>query len=84
MWRGIPEPRQAVIVEVRKNRADGAAVSYLAGWFRAPRARIEARKEKLVHCVVDRISLYQGIAMIRAGGRGSLSDHLYSLLEALL
>jgi hypothetical protein len=59
MRRGVPDPGNANIMQVRKDRRDRSPASLLSGWRRPPRARIQPRQDQLVHRIVDRIRLYE-------------------------
>jgi len=61
MRRRVFDPREAVVVQMRKDRADRAAIPSFAGRLRPPRAPIEMREHKLVHRVVHGIRFYQHI-----------------------
>jgi hypothetical protein len=53
---GIANPNQPAVVQVRKNRRDGASLaSGMPGKGSAPGARIEALQDELVHRIVDGI-----------------------------
>ena len=61
--RGIPEPRDADVVEVRENRGDGATVAELRSWrMGAPSPRVEMREKELIHRLIDGKGFQQGVS----------------------
>jgi len=55
VWSGEPEPLAANVVDVREDGGDGA--TFVARPLRLPRARVELLQKKLVHSIVQSISL---------------------------
>jgi hypothetical protein len=56
MRGGIPEPSEAAVVKVRKDRSDGAATTVLgSGRLGTPSPRVEMREKELIHRVIHRV-----------------------------
>src|SRR5438270_4765866 len=70
MRGGISQPRKTVVVQMRKDGGDGAALPLLTWKLRAPGTWIKMGKQKLVHGVVDRVGLQQRVANLSQGPVG--------------
>jgi hypothetical protein len=60
--RGILQPHQPAVVQMREDGRDRPAASLVTRQLRAPRTRVQLRKDELVHRVVARIGFEQRIA----------------------
>lgn len=61
---GVSEPSEPVVVQMRKDRRDGAAGSVDPGKLRTSGLRIEARENQLIHCVIDGVGFQKNIAKL--------------------
>lgn len=53
MWRGILQPHEPAVVQMRENRGNRASIAARAGRFRSPGSRIKMLQQDLIHCIVD-------------------------------
>lgn len=70
MRGGALQPLQAHVVQMREDGGDGAAAAFFAGRLGAPGTRVEMGEDELVHGVVGRVGLEQGIANLGERGVG--------------
>jgi hypothetical protein len=70
VWRGIFQPHEATIVEMRKDGGDWAATSFFAGRLSAPGSGVEVGKNELVHRVVCGVGFKEGVANLGEGALG--------------
>lgn len=79
---GIPQPREATVVKVREDCSDGSAAALLARGLRSPRARIEVRKDELIHRIICGVRLNEDIANFGKGPVSANAGHLLRLFGA--
>jgi hypothetical protein len=68
--RGISEPGEPAVMEMREDRGDAATAAFFTGRIGAPRARIESGEDELVHGVVGGVGFEERVADFGQGGVG--------------
>jgi hypothetical protein len=78
MRRGILQPLNTAVVQVREDGRDGPAIPFLTRRLGTPRTRVEMSKDELVHGVVARVGFEQGVANLGQRSAG-LESHRVGL-----
>jgi len=77
--RGVLDPDQTVVVQMRENARNGASLpAVFLPWTGTPRSWIEVRQQELVHGIIRGVSFQQDFAKFRFG-LGSAASHRHDL-----